>query len=752
MKIQPIDPPTNQLSVRLTSPLRRGDAAQILTAAGAGAAIGVLLVLVMLSFASLIYPATIDGVLARGIGITLLGAAVLTCISALRSGFHAAVVCPQESTTAILAGVAAASITALPAGTTPAAVFATIAAIVVISAVITGVSLVALGRLKLGGLARFLPYPVIGGFLAGTGWLLIVGAVGLMTAVVPSLDTLTSLLDWELVARWLPGLAVAAALVLALRRFHPLLAILGTLLTAIALFYLVLWLSGTSHAAAAAAGWLLGPFPAGTLLQPLRPADLAQVYWPAIAAQAGTIATVPLIAAIVLLLDASGIELAVSQDFDLNHELAAIGTANLATAAFGGVPGHYTISMSVLMHRMGVRSRLGGIVAAAVMLLPLLLSAALLAYLPKFVLGGLLLFFGWSFLSEWVIAARRRLPRLGYAIVLLILAVVALRGFLAGVGMGLVAAVALFVVEYSRVGVVRRAHTSATRRSRFARAPAQRQLLDAQGERISILQLQGYLFFGTAARLLDQIRAQVDSSAAPGPGFLVLDLAQVTGLDSSALYAFSKLGRLARAHQFTVVVTGMGAELERQIATAVAEAIGAGRMRVEPDLDRGIEWCEAALIQAAALPTIAHTPLEEQLATVLPKRADLDRLLGYLERREVAAGAKLLAQGAVADDLYFIEAGQVTAQLERDGWAPLRLQTVAGGNVVGEIGLYLGTPRTSTVVCDTPCVLYRLSAAALAQMLAAEPDLAAAVHAHLAGVMAERLIHNLRALDAALEP
>jgi SulP family sulfate permease len=77
---------------------------------------------------------------------------------------------------------------------------------------------------------------------------------------------------------------------------------------------------------------------------------------------------------------------------------------------------------------------------------------------------------------------------------------------------------------------------------------------------------------------------------------------------------------------------------------------------------------------------------------------------------------------------------------------------MAGGNVVGEIGLYLGMPRTSTVVCDTPCVLYRLSAAALAQMRTAEPNLAAAVHAHLAGVMAKRLIHTVRALDAALQP
>jgi SulP family sulfate permease len=70
--------------------------------------------------------------------------------------------------------------------------------------------------------------------------------------------------------------------------------------------------------------------------------------------------------------------------------------------------------------------------------------------------------------------------------------------------------VALFVVEYSQIRAVRRAITSATRRSRFTPAPAQRQLLDAQG----ILELQGYLFFGTAARLLERIRAQVEAAQA----------------------------------------------------------------------------------------------------------------------------------------------------------------------------------------------------------------------------------------------
>jgi SulP family sulfate permease len=77
---------------------------------------------------------------------------------------------------------------------------------------------------------------------------------------------------------------------------------------------------------------------------------------------------------------------------------------------------------------------------------------------------------------------------------------------------------------------------------------------------------------------------------------------------------------------------------------------------------------------------------------------------------------------------------------------------MAGGNVVGEIGMYLGMPRTTAVVSDTPCLVYRLSVAALAQMRAADPDLAAAMHARIATVMAKRLIHTVHVLGAALKP
>ncbi|MFV9505270.1 MAG: hypothetical protein AB4911_11970 [Oscillochloridaceae bacterium umkhey_bin13] len=70
---------------------------------------------------------------------------------------------------------------------------------------------------------------------------------------------------------------------------------------------------------------------------------------------------------------------------------------------------------------------------------------------------------------------------------------------------------------------------------------------------------------------------------------------------------------------------------------------------------------------------------------------------------------------------------------------------------MGEIGFYLQAPRTSDVICDEACVVYRLSAAALERMQQEQPKLASAFHEHLARRMAERLNHTVQVLDVALD-
>ncbi len=83
-----------------------------------------------------------------------------------------------------------------------------------------------MGIFRLGGLIRFIPYPVIGGFLAGTGWLLVRGSFGVMADASLTFAGLPHLFQADVLHRWLPGLLFAILLYLVVRRLpsfpgHP---------------------------------------------------------------------------------------------------------------------------------------------------------------------------------------------------------------------------------------------------------------------------------------------------------------------------------------------------------------------------------------------------------------------------------------------------------------------------------------------------------------------------------------------------
>jgi SulP family sulfate permease len=80
------------------------------------------------------------------------------------------VAAPQENTTVMLAVIVAAIAARLPAGSS---VLPTLVAALGVTSLATGALLIAAGRFRLGKMMRFLPFPVVAGFLAGTGWLLV---------------------------------------------------------------------------------------------------------------------------------------------------------------------------------------------------------------------------------------------------------------------------------------------------------------------------------------------------------------------------------------------------------------------------------------------------------------------------------------------------------------------------------------------------------------------------------------------------
>jgi SulP family sulfate permease len=716
----------------------------------AGVIIGVLIIIVEVSFAALIFSGDLAAYVFQGIGLMLFGSAAIAIVVALTSSYPATIARPHEIPAAVLAIVAGGIATQL-SGAPETVVFTTVVGAVVLTSVLTGIFFLVLGFFKLGTLVRFVPYPVVGGFLAGTGWLLVKGGLNVMTDLKLEPVTLGRFTDTGIFAKWLAGLCFALLMLAVSRRFKHFLVMPALMIFGCLGFYLILLVSGSGVTAARQEGWLLGPFQQGSLWRPLTLGMLLDVQWSVVFGYAANLGTILLISAIPLLLNESGLELVVRRDIDFNRELKSAGAANIVAALGGGTVGLHSLSLCALGFRMGAGGRLVGVTAGAMCAASLGFGSDLLTFLPKPVLGGLLLYSGLNFLIEWLVESYKRLPRADYLLVAFITVVIGAFGFLQGVGVGVLIAVVLFVIKYSRVNVVKFAVSGAHYHSNVDRGPEQLKVLTENGDRIYVLKMQGFIFFGTANDLLQLVRSRAENKSLPPLRYVVLDFHLVNGLDSSAVSSFAKLKQVAADHRFSLVFTDLTSIITRQLESGGFMEHDKEPLRVFQDLDHGLEWCEDRILEEKGVSVSRAHTLSEHLAPILPPNIDVSFVARYFEREETQPGQVLLQQGEVVDCLYFIESGRVTVVLEGKGRRRVRLRTMDAGTVVGEIGMYTGTPATASVVAAEKTVMYGLRASSLATMEREDPDVAAAFHKFIARLLAARLTKTNQSLQAMME-
>ncbi len=389
-----------------------------------------------LSFAALIFSGRLANHLSFGVGLVLFSVAITSILIILLSSCPQIVVGSATAEMAILAWTANAIAKDLSTSATSTEILVTVIAMIALTSVLTGVILLTLGLFRVGNLVRRLPYPVVGGFMASSGWLLVTGAFEVMVNHPLKIAQVPFLLQPEALIRWIPGLLFALYLLfLSRQKTHPL-AIPISLFSGIALFYLILSFTGTSIAEASTQGWILEVQKNQGSWQPLSWSDLLQVHWPAIANQYICIATVVILTAISLPLKMSGLELVLKQEIDSNRELKAAGLANLVVGCAGGSLSYHALSDTILVNKLGGTSRLANWMGIGVFIAVPILGSSLLAYFPKLILGGLLLFLGLLVLLEWLYDAWFTLAKSDYFVVQLILVTSIAIGFLQGLLVG----------------------------------------------------------------------------------------------------------------------------------------------------------------------------------------------------------------------------------------------------------------------------------------------------------------------------
>ena len=713
-----------------------------------GLTTGVLAVIRALTVSALVFVGTLEPYAALGTNFGLISAIVLGLVLSLAGGYPGAVGLAQIEPAVVLALVSTAVIAAVGVERGGDIALATVIVAIALSSLLFGCALFLLGAFRLGNLVRFIPYPVVAGFLAGVGWLLVRGSFTTMTSRPFAFDNLPFLAEPANLWRWLPGIGFALVLWFLQSRLRHFLVMPLLMMAGIVLFHAIAGMTGTEIEDLRARGFLFEPLTSESQWQSPLP-FLQDADWPTLWNELPTIGTLIVISVLAFLLIAGSIEVAARRDIDLNRELRITGIANMVGAIGGAFPSFHSLSGTILAQRMGAPVRLTGLIGTSLCVAVLFLGADALAFLPKPVIGGLLFYFGLDLLKEWAYETHSRLSRMDYLLVLIVLAVTGSIGILEGIGTGGLIGVVLFVINYSRTSVVRHALSGADFHSNVDRPESQRVRLGKHGDAIHVLRLQGYIFFGTANRLVTIVRDRLDDPKRAAVRFVILDLARVIGLDSSAVLGFARMSQYAHDRGFQLILTGLSPAIASQIRREGIADDASGNVRFFLDLDHAMEWCEDRLLEMDGAPEKElRDPLVDQLRRVAGGTAvDVDDFFAYVEPFKIESGEHLIRQKEQSNDLYFIETGKLSIRLETGEGRVVRLRTVGPGTIVGEVAFYLDIPRSASVIADLPTAGYRLKREDLRRLGAERPDLAAMFHEFIAHRLAERVAETGRLVD-----
>lgn len=461
------------------------------------------------------------------------------------------------SSIAMLTAAEVAAVSAAHGGVDAAAIAATLALLV-------GGILIVARVMRAGFLANFISLPVLVGFEAGIGIVILVGQLKSVLGVhVDSTSTVGILLELPglLAATHGPTVLVAAVGIAVLLALPRVAARLPAPLVWVAL----------SIAAAAAIGFdalgvkSIGPVPAGLPSVALPDLSLASLLLPA-ALGIALMSFTESVAAARTFVERG------DPPVEPNRELVAIGLASAASAFVGGMPAGGGTSQTAVAAAAGVRSQMAQWVNAAVVLVTLLLLSQVIGLMPQAALGALILTASLSMIKPAHFRAIARVRRDEVAWALVTLAGVILIGTLEGILIAVAISILTLFYQANHPPVYAIAYNREM--SVFRRAGEHDD--DETFPGLLILRTEGRLTFANAANVADKMRALVEQA---NPRVVVLECSGIPDIEYTALAMLTEAEQNLRARGITLWLAAINPDLLVLIERSpLGLALGHGRM------------------------------------------------------------------------------------------------------------------------------------------------------------------------------
>ncbi|MEQ9328442.1 MAG: SulP family inorganic anion transporter [Rhodospirillales bacterium] len=675
------------------------------------------------------------GWLASGIAAAVVAAVVGNLALALAGGSAFHLTCPKTAVAAVLAGAAAALLQA------PGTIRPEIVALAIFAAVIlSGMIEFLLGATGLGRFVKFVPQPVIAGFLNGLAILVVVSQLPAFLGIAGGMNDLLDHPQAVLPGAALLGIVTILAM-LASRAWFPRLPapLVGLAFGSLA-WHVTAWLlPGTAF------GSVIGGAGALMLAAPLLPAAAGEILsGPVPPVVLATALSLAVINSIQTLLSAAAIDTDTGARHDSGRELRAQGGSHIISGLLGGMTSSGTVPYTRAAAAAGGGSRRSAIFCALILAAVGIAAGPIAGHLPQPVVAGMILVIALAVVDRWTgqlvrgwikstDPAIRREIGASLAIVTIVTLLVALGDLVIGVGTGLALSLLAHLQTASRT-VVHRVHSGASARSRVGRPMRELKRLETEGAAIRILALQGPLFFGATDSLISAVESNIE-----GAGILIVDLRRVTSIDSSGAAALAQIDRRLARDNVTLLLAGLdetrsGRALIREAGHTAFE----DEHRLFADFDSALAAAEEILL-AGEGESPGELPLGALDMFAGLDAAAVETLAGKLHRESYGAGEKLIVEGEASDAIYILAAGRASVIKSLPDGRFIRLATYLPGVVLGEMGVLGDTSRTADIVIDEDAVCYRLTAQDFEAICRDEPALALELVRGLSRELSRRL-------------
>lgn len=663
-----------------------------------------------IAFGVLVFSAVNPNLAGQGAFVGMMGAAVLGIVAPLIGRTPALISAPCAPAAAILSGVAADLVSN---GVPTAQIMAALAATSLLAAFLQ----MLYGVLKGGQLIKYIPFPVVSGYLSGVSLIIVMGQLPKLLGLPKNVTLIHGLFKPEL-WQWhgvMVGLITIAVMLLAPKLTQKLPAAIFALLAGI-LSYFALSTVQPELLSLENNALVIGAMPSGSLfiqmvqerfdfITHLKLADLALVSHSAIALS--ILLSVDTLKTCVIL------DTLTKHRHNANRELLGQGFANVCSFISGGMSGAGTVGATVVNVSSGGRTIISGVIEGGLVVLALIALSSLLAWVPIAALAGILLVVAFR-IFDWhsFRLLKHKETRFDFIVIATVVIVAESIGLIPAAATGIGLAIFLFIRDQIRITVLRRKSSLQDVSSKTHRDEEEKRLLKQYGHQAGVVDLHGNLFFGTTDHLFTQLETDLNQYR-----WLLFDMRRVESLDYTAAHLFTLMHDRLKEKGGKILFSSMpsslltGHDLQRYMSNVGLFDQETG-IRIFETRDEGLEWMENHILKAAGWQQQNDCCSCELKDMELLRELDettINALHLSVREQSFKANEKIFTVGEQGDELFLIRSGTVCIQLPLIGGKHHHLATFSCGDYFGEMAFLDCQHRSADAVAKTDCQLYILS-------------------------------------------